>query len=208
MKIDFDSLIQNIGAVGEALTALHADRERARAERDAIAALPVERETLIAELEALIDHQGDEYRTTLHDIATKISQRADRSISAMASTTAMLLTKDGKIDPYNLLLGLLGNEIKAALRDAIAAMPLPDADGLTREERAARLAELDCRIAAIDAEIADVRARLAQAGIGRDPVMPTLEQIRDHFKGGIPTGTNYEKGLKDLFRQLNPDLGP
>lgn len=207
MKIDLDSLIQNIGAVGEALAALHADRERAQAERDAIAALPVVRADLISEMEGMVDAQVAEYRNVLRSVMAPMCNRADRTVLSVVGSAAMLLSKDGSIHPAALLIGLLGPEIKAALREAIAAMPLPDADGLSREERAARLAELDCRIAAIDAEIADVRAKLAQAGIGREPTIPTLEQIRDHFGGGTPTGKIYDQGVKDLFHKLNPGLG-
>ncbi len=207
MKINFESLFSSIGTIGESLSTLNAERERVQAERDAIAALPLARQTLISELNTFIDSHRTKYLSTLQEIVSPLSKRADRPITAATSTPGNLLTRDGQVSAPALLLGLLGEQVKTALRAAIEGMPLSDADGVTREERAERLSQLDRRIEELNGEISDIRARLARAGIDREPVLPTLSQIQAAFFGGTPTGQNYDKGVKELFLRLNPGLG-
>lgn len=207
MTINFESLFSSIGTIGESLATLNAERERVQAERDAIAALPLARQTLISELNTFIDTHRAKYLNTLQEIVLPLSKRADRPITAAMSTPGNWLTMDGKVSAPALLLGLLGEQVKTALREAIEEMPLSDADGMTREQRAERLSQLDRRIEELNAEISDIRARLARAGINREPILPTHSQIQAYFVGGMPSGPNYDRGIRELFRKLNPGLG-
>lgn len=203
MKPIFDG----IAKVGERLASLNARRELLQAERARVYQLPLARDALEAELLAWIDQAGAHYRKRLANFVAPLSARSDRPVTRTAVSPSMMLSHDGEINPFDFVVGLLAESVKAALQQAMADMPLDDAAGLSREQRADALADLDRQIEAVESEMNGIRDQLAQAGIGREPVLPTLAQIREAFVGGLPSGPNYDRGVKELFRRLNPGLG-
>lgn len=200
---EIQPIFDGIAKVGERLASLNARREMLRAERERVSKLPLARDALQAELLDWVDQAGARYRKRLADFVAPLSARADRPITRTAATPAALLTHNGDVNPYEFVVGLLAEPVKTALRQALADMPLNDENGLSREQYAAALADLGRQIEAVEGEIAEIRASLDRAGIGRMPFMPTLEQIRAHFVGGVPQGEMFDKGVAQLFRKLN-----
>lgn len=190
---------------GERLSSLTVERKTVAEERDRVAALPLARADLIAELEAWIDQDRSRYLNDLQTVLSPLSARADRPINRVVPTVHALLTRDGAIRPDAFLVGLLAESVKAALVQALESLTLQDDDGITREERAIRLAELDARLLELDDSIKEFRAEMVRSGLRPDSInIPTEAQIKAHFPGGIPSGTPYDKGIRELFEKLNP----
>lgn len=200
------SLKNAVSALGARLAELNRRRGELLIERDRVAALPLARETVLAELESWLAAERAAFLAELTPAAENIANHPAREIPHKARASIIELLgvgfEKGRTAPANIV-ALLSGPVAVALREVLEAMPWPD-ESVTRLERAERLGEIDAKLGEVGKELAALQGELAACGIMRPPVIPTADDIREFFKGGILTGPLFDAGMRELHQRLNP----
>ncbi len=200
--IDFSSLGQAIRQLGDSIQTRMAQREALAQQRDAIAALPMHRDDLIAAVSEWIDSVKPLYAKHLQEVLAPRSRRADRPLPESRHGDFGLLGDAFKVTTFPIL-ALLGPALKESLAGMIKELPLDDGDALPAGERQELLAALDAKIEQLDSELADLHQQAAAAGLAPIRRQPTREEIQRLFANGAPNkpedialaATNLERSL-------------
>ncbi|MDS4031218.1 MAG: hypothetical protein RKO66_14270 [Candidatus Contendobacter sp.] len=200
-------LREAVAALGERLQELNARRGALLVERNRVAGLPLSKRTVQAELAGWLAAERAGFLAELQPQVANLAGHPDRPIPLKSKATFLDFISAGcdrgRSIPQNLV-GLLADHVGAAVRAAVEEMDWP-AESLTREERAQRLAELDSDLRAVGRELTTLQDALAGFGIVRQPILPTEQQIKEHFGGGLPSGGDmFDRGMAELYRRLNP----
>ena len=199
MSDDLSSLRAAVSALGARLAEMTRRRGELLLERERVAALPLARETVLAELEAWLAAERAAFLGELQPAVENIAAHPAREIPIKPKESFISLLgagfEKGRTAPMNIV-ALLAGPVAVAVREVLEAMPWPE-ESVTRLERAERLGEIDAKLAALQGE-------LAACGVMRPPVIPTADDIREFFKGGVPTGHLFDSGMRELHQRLNP----
>ena len=200
------SLKNAVSALGARLAELNRRRGELLLERERVAALPLARETVLAELEAWLAAERAAFLGELQPAVENIAAHPAREIPIKPKESFISLLgagfEKGRTAPMNIV-ALLAGPVAVAVREVLEAMPWPE-ESVTRLERAERLGEIDAKLAALQGELAALQGELAACGVMRPPVIPTASDIREFFKGGVPTGHLFDSGMRELHQRLNP----
>ncbi len=200
---DFSALSNAVAALGDAIQSRMAQREALCQQRDAIAALPMHRDDLIAAVDSWIDSVRPIYAEHLKGIIAPRSRRADRPLPEARHGDWGLVGDQFKVGPFPIL-ALLADPIKASLATMIKALDLPDAEAMPAVDRQAMLESLDARIEVLDAELSDLHRQAESAGLAPIRRRPTPEEIQRLFANGAPTKPeDIALAAENLERSLN-----
>ncbi len=200
---DFSALSNAVAALGDAIQSRMAQREALCQQRDAIAALPMHRDDLIAAVDSWIDSVRPIYAEHLKGIIAPRSRRADRPLPEARHGDWGLVGDQFKVGPFPIL-ALLADPIKASLATMIKELDLPDAEAMPAGERLELLATLDSKIEELDVEIAALHQQAESAGLAPIRRKPTAEAVRALFANGAPSKPeDIALAVENLERQLN-----
>ena len=213
--VDFSSLAQAVRQLGDSIQSRMARREGLAQQRDAIAALPMHRDDLIAAVDTWIDSVRPLYARHLQEVLAPRSRRAERPLPEARNGDFGLLGDQFKVTTFPIL-ALLGPQIKDALADMIRELDFDDGEALPATERQELLAALDGQIEALDAEIADLHRQAESVGLAPVRRKPTQEEIKRLFANGAPTkpedialaAENLERSLNGEPPLKRPNLPP
>lgn len=201
--VDFSSLAQAVRQLGDSIQSRMARREGLAQQRDAIAALPMHRDDLIAAVDTWIDSVRPLYARHLQEVLAPRSRRADRPLPEARNGDFGLLGDAFKVGPFPIL-SLLGPALKESLAGMIKELPLDDGDALPATERQELLASLDRQIEELDSELADLHRQAESVGLAPVRRKPTQEEIKALFANQSPTRPeDIALAVENLERQLN-----
>lgn len=172
---DFSSIKKSIASIGSEATKLRTELEKARREREELAAAPITREELTDALCDWIDRIGESYPRHLVSTVSHIRDHAEINPQSLTVPPALLTVHGGGSSPQvqpAALCFLLADVLKDGMRRAVEALPYPTAPGLPRAEKVEKLAALDKQIAKLEADLLELRNDAEAAGVSLRDLPP------------------------------------
>jgi len=164
---DFIKLKKTVSELGSAIKKHRAQIEELKQQRELLEIQPMPRDELANLVCQWVDQESAVFPKRLRMgvdalIRSPMLEITGRPCHLLQSTGGQYQTD--KIPPENLLY-LMGNEIKARLRDAVAEMEYPEDVGPPRAERPALMKKLDAQIAKLEEEEDKLLERAREAGV-------------------------------------------
>lgn len=158
---DFQSIEAAVKEIQKQRKAIDARIEKAKAERDELAAAPLNNEDAMKVIAEALDRDGGDAPRRLAHLVESVRSRPLKGELADAWAYAM----PGRERIGYMLVSLLSEPIKTAIADVVAQMDEPEHVGAPIGERKKRIAALDKQIEAAEGELAELRAQAKRAGI-------------------------------------------
>lgn len=159
-----NDLRQRLGALREAITKLQAERAR-------VQHAPAAKEDVFAMLERWIERSADDFvptlRATLNPFVTSPKMLRDADADRLMRLAGAGVAHGQGLDPKHLdglLCALFGDQLRAALREALTVMAWP-ANAMSASARASELTRLDRELAQLIDDEAELVRQAQAAGL-------------------------------------------
>lgn len=173
LGFDFRAAAGALAAARDRVAELDSKLDALLDERGRVERAPVARGEATEAMERQVDTATRAGALALRDAAAAFAR--DRSLDLGALFVRQQLGDPSSARPRtDVLVTLLADQLKRAMRDAIETSPAFSDDALPRAARAEKLAELDREIEHVEAERAQLADQLRAAGLD---VIDTLEEV-------------------------------
>ncbi len=179
LGINFASIKKTVADLGAQVGQLKADIQTAKQQRELIEAAPLAREDVVGLVDALILRAKAEFPGKLAEslskriIQCKTDLAADKTalgLDRSSNLLALHIEHAGSqpADVFDLefsLLGVLSDQLRGPLIEAVRTMPWPGEPGLPLVQRKVELAKLDKQIAELEGQLQALVREAESAGL-------------------------------------------